>query len=555
MATFDRRALIRGAAVSATALAGGTALSGLPATPAAAASGTATDVTAKEAAIAATAGAKVTPTDRRYADLTTGNNQRYVAKPAYIKMIRSASDAAAALSEAFKAGKRVSVRSGGHCFADFVCNPDIDVILDCSEMTCVDYDSTMKAFVVEPGARLLNVYEKLYKGWGVTLPGGVCYGVGAGGHIAGGGYGLLSRRNGLVADHLYAVEVVTIDAVGTARIITATREPSDPNRDLWWAHTGGGGGNFGIVTRYWLRSPGTSGATPPESQLVAPPSRVLSHIQAIPWSQIDAINFTRLVKNFSSWHELNSAPDSPYRELSSILNVYSSASSALNLVTQVDADLPNAQVLLDTFLDAVLDGVTTTRAPTRTLPWLRQTTLIATINPVLNDPTLRGAHKSAYVRTAFTDAQLAALYASMTDPGYRNPRAMLVLFSFGGQVNAVTPEATAIAQRSSVLKMLYQTLWTDPTADAAHQAWLRSLYSQVHAATGGVPGLDGQTDGCYINYPDSDMADPTVNTSGIPWQTLYYKGNYPRLQQIKKRYDPSNYFRHSMSVTRAGSVS
>ncbi|MFC8174183.1 FAD-binding protein [Streptomyces sp. NPDC057242] len=535
MTALDRRSLIRGAAVTASALAGGV-VAGAPAARATTASPT---------------GDKVLPADPRYPHLTTGNNQRFAARPQYVKMIRSAADAAAALGEAFRTGKRVSVRSGGHCFADFVCRPDVDVILDLSEMTCVGYDDTVKAFAVEPGARLLPVYEQLYKGWGVTLPGGVCYGVGAGGHIAGGGYGLLSRRDGLVVDHLYGVEVVTVDAAGTTRIVRATRDASSPHRDLWWAHTGGGGGNFGIVTRYWLRSPSSTRTAPAATQLPAPPARVLSHVQALPWSALDRTSFTRLVKNFSTWHEQNSAPDSPYKELGSILNVYTSASAALNLVTQIDADLPDAQAKLDAYLNAVLDGVTTARAPARTLSWLQQTTMVATINPVLNDPTLRGAHKSAYVRTAFTDAQLDALYASMTTTAYRNPRAMLVLFSFGGQVNAVAPDATAIPQRSSVVKMLYQTFWTNPAEDAAHQGWLRDLYAQVHAATGGVPGLDGQTDGCYINYPDNDMADPAVNTSGVPWQTLYYKGNHPRLQRVKKAYDPSNYFRHPMSVTPA----
>ncbi|GAA3061744.1 BBE domain-containing protein [Streptomyces goshikiensis] len=152
------------------------------------------------------------------------------------------------------------------------------------------------------------------------------------------------------------------------------------------------------------------------------------------------------------------------------------------------------------------------------------------------------------MRTNFTDAQLASLYASMTAADYTNPRAMLILFSFGGQVNAVAPEATAIPQRSSAFKMLYQTFWNSAAEDSTHVAWLRTLYANMHAATGGVPGLDGQTDGCYINYPDTDMADPAQNTSGVPWQRLYYKGNYARLQQVKARWDPSDYFRHSMSV-------
>ncbi|AZQ39118.1 hypothetical protein EJ357_41515 [Streptomyces cyaneochromogenes] len=57
--------------------------------------------------------------------------------------------------------------------------------------------------------------------------------------------------------------------------MVATREPADPHRDLWWAHTGGGGGSFGIVTRYWFRTPGADGDDP-SGLLPAPPAGVLS---------------------------------------------------------------------------------------------------------------------------------------------------------------------------------------------------------------------------------------------------------------------------------------
>jgi hypothetical protein len=97
--------------------------------------------------------------------------------------------------------------------------------------------------VIESGASLWTVFERLYLGWGVTIPGGQCGGVAAGGHIQGGGYGALSRRLGSVVDYLYAVEIVVVDRSGRARAVVATREPGDENRDLWWAHTGGGGGN------------------------------------------------------------------------------------------------------------------------------------------------------------------------------------------------------------------------------------------------------------------------------------------------------------------------
>ena len=64
--------------------------------------------------------------------------------------------------------------------------------------------------------------------------------IGMGGHVVGGAFGFLCRQLGLAADYLYAVEVVTVDEGGQASSVVATRETSDPNRELWWAHTGGG---------------------------------------------------------------------------------------------------------------------------------------------------------------------------------------------------------------------------------------------------------------------------------------------------------------------------
>jgi Berberine and berberine like. len=67
-----------------------------------------------------------------------------------------------------------------------------------------------------------------------------------------------------------------------------------------------------------------------------------------------------------------------------------------------------------------------------------------------------------------------------------------------------------------------------------------------------VPVPDEVNDGSYIGYPDVDLADPAWNTSEVPWHALYYKDNYPRLQRIKRRYDPLDVFRHGLSVQLPG---
>ena len=554
MSGIDRRTML----TRSTAAIGGAALAGTLAGPAVAASpGT------PSAARADSAGATIRPDDPRYTNLTAGNNQRFVARPDYVRMIRSTADAEQALKDAVRQGKRVSVRSGGHCFSDFVCHPEVEVILDLSEMTDISYDEQRRAFAVQPGARLMNIYEQLYKGWGVTIPGGICYSVGAGGHIAGGGYGLLSRDHGLVVDHLYAVEVVVVDAQGKVRTVVATREANDPDRDLWWAHCGGGGGNFGLVTRYWFRSKDAVG-TDPGRLLAQPPSEVLVSAVSFPWDQLTEQTFTRLLKNFGAWHEANSAPDSPYTKLSSLFNVCHKAHGTLDMFTQVDATVPDAEGLLASYLDAITSGTglqkkSMTRASgelpamphlaaPRRMPWLQATRLVGTNNPTITNPTSRGAHKSAYMRKNFSDHQVSVMYRHMSDPSFQNVDTMIVLFSFGGQVNAVAHDASANAQRDSVFKMCFQTFWADESGDDANLGWARGIYEDFFDTTGGVPVPGEFSDGCYINYADKDLADPARNRSGVPWSTLYYKGNYPKLQQVKRRYDPTDYFRHSLSI-------
>ena len=120
----------------------------------------------------------------------------------------------------------------------------------------------MGAFAVEAGTTLGEVYRRLFLGWGVVLPAGQSPDIGIGGHALGSAFGFLHRRHGLAGDYLYAVEVVFVDGSGTAKSVIATRKPSDPNRELWWAHTGGGGGNFGVVTRYWFRADDADGSDP-----------------------------------------------------------------------------------------------------------------------------------------------------------------------------------------------------------------------------------------------------------------------------------------------------
>ena len=496
----------------------------------------------------------VTPEDPRYGELITGVNQRWVGSPGRIYVPSTTADVVAAVRAAVHAGQRVSVRSGGHCLADLVFNAQVQTVIDLSTMTAVRYDPQLRAFEVEAGGTLLNVYDTLYKSWGVTIPGGLCYSVGIGGHVSGGGFGLLSRSHGLTVDHLYAIEVVVVDADGEVRAVVATREPDDPNRDLWWGYSGGGGGSFGVITRYWFRSPGATG-TDPGALLVRPPEKVLISILQIPWSDLTEDRFAALLGNVGDWFEANSAPDSPYTALSGSYTLSHISAGAVTIATQIDATVPGAQDLLNAYLSSITAGVGVdlgTVPPPLELPWLRATRFLGTASLIGDDPAVRSDNHSAYLITGFTGQQPSVIYRWLTSDAIDNPNAMVVINLVGGQISAVAPDATAVAQRTAVLKVLYQSLWTDPADDAANVAWATGLYREVYAETGGVPVPNGHTDGCYINYPDTALDGPASNTSGVPWQVLYYKGNLPRLQQVKARWDPTDFFRHPLSIPLPG---
>ncbi|OUD04956.1 FAD-linked oxidase [Streptomyces swartbergensis] len=478
----------------------------------------------------------VSPDDFRYPSLNKSHNGRFTPRPDAIIAVYSPEQAVRAVEDAVRVGKRIAVRSGGHCYEDFVTSADVRIVLDVSQLDQVSFDSEHQAFSVEAGATLGKVYKDLYYGWGVTIPGGSCPSVGVGGHIAGGGYGNLSRRHGMVVDHLYGVEVIVVDRMGKARRVVATRRSDDPHRDLWWAHTGGGGGNFGVVLRYLLRSPQARGRQPGDL-LPRPPATAPGLVATWQWAQTDERAFITLVRNHGGWHERH-----PHTELFSSLALTHRATGTLQLLVGVNGEQQDAGRLMEDYLGQVTAGVGAPPETTRSdQPWLTAT---------LGAATYAGGtpfkSKAAFLRRRWTDRQIGVVHQYLTDGDTRWGTSVHVT-SFGGEINAVAPDATAFPHRDALFSVTYGHYWTDPE-DHAEIEWIRRFYQEVHAETGGVPVPGDVNGGCYVNYPDADLADPKWNTSGVPWHTLYYRDNYPRLQRVKARWDPRDVFRHALSV-------
>ena len=493
-----------------------------------------------------TFGRKIRPGDTQYQDLVLrGTNRRFVAKPQYVRVIRSADDAVRAVQEAVRANKRIAVRGGGHCFEDFVDNSEVEVLLDMSQYDEVTFDERYRAFSIGAGATLETVYKALFYGWGVTVPGGGCLGVGVGGHFSGGGYGPLSRKYGSVVDHLYGVEVVVVDAHGRARSVVATRD--NKYKDLWWAHTGGGGGNFGVITRYLMRSVGATG-TDPAKLLPKAPSGLLSSILVYDWKTTTQAGFVRTLRNWFDFFEQHNTADSPYGTLYSPFILTPVKAGNYLLSTQIDASVPDAANLMKAFNAAIMAGVDP--APqvidTGVGPFLHTTIQRSIAEDIA--PT-RSKFKAGYLRKGYSDAQLNLIYSHLADPDSKaGVGSSVLLVPYGGKVNEVPPSATATVQRNVMAKMVLTATWDDPAGDADNIAWARDFYSKVYSGTGGVPVPNETNAGSYINYPDVDLADPEFNKSGVPWHDLYYQSNYPRLQRVKANWDPRNVFRHKLSI-------
>ncbi|HEX3130699.1 MAG TPA: BBE domain-containing protein, partial [Thermoanaerobaculia bacterium] len=264
--------------------------------------------------------------------------------------------------------------------------------------------------------------------------------------------------------------------------------------------------------------------------------------------EIDQPFFLRLLRNHGSWCERNSGPDSPNASLWTLLQVHRKQLGKI-IVRGLSTAGADSERLVNEHLAALSEGGSAPKG----LELARMSWLEFALNPF---PDLFAAPpggvsakvKDAFIRKRFTDHQIGVAYEYLTRTDHDVMGGMLGLATYGGRINAVAPEATASAQRGSILDIACTTGWLDPAEEAKNLAWVRSFYRDLFAESGGVPVPGEAYDGAFINHPDTDLADPALNTSGVPWHTLYYKTGYPRLQRAKARWDPLNVFRHALSV-------
>jgi FAD/FMN-containing dehydrogenase len=497
--------------------------------------------------------ASVDRKDPRYEALVHGHNLRFpesaAVAPARIVICTTSAQVKKALQDAIHEGIRPTVRSGGHCYENFTVNNPGGVLLDLSLLNAVRRDPATGEYCVLPGAVLGDIYQALYKRDGVTLPGGNCYSVGAGGHISGGGYGELSRLHGLTCDWVSAIDILTVDSLG--RVIERRVDRKD-DPDLFRACRGAGTAGFGVITAFYFQ------------QLPPAPREVSKVYLNFPWEAMSEDQFVSLLTTYGDYWTTRGCDPETWG-LFAILDIGSRSNGRLGMSIQFcqpDGTAKDLSVLRE-FLarfekfrpSSRLRGMGGTSAVKQAgqrssvelglMSWLAAATADRSGN--IGE---RAKYKSAYMKRNFVAAEAQTIYRFYSGNSIAARSSVIAVDSYGGAANRRgLDEETAVAQRASIMKLQWMCFWTDPAKDAqllsALDAFYTGIYSGKHVDVDhqGTPWGDAY-EGCYMNYPDSDMLRYAY------WPELYYgqRGLYPFLQKVKQTYDPNNVFHHAMSV-------
>jgi FAD/FMN-containing dehydrogenase len=458
------------------------------------------------------AGRLVLPADAAYGDAKLVYDLRYEdSTPAAIGYAASSTDVQRLVDFARRHALAPIPRCGGHSYAGY--STGAGLIVDVGALNGVGV--TGSTATVGAGTRLVDLYSALTAA-GVLVPGGSCPSVGIAGLALGGGVGVLGRKYGLTSDAIRSLTMVTAD--GSVRRADAASEP-----DLYWASRGGGGRNFGIATAFDF-------AAEP-----IPPLALFT--LEFPWGAAASL--------FGAWAEwIGRAPDELWSNclllsagtsglIARATGVYVGAVAALStlvgqLAGAVDAAPTTNYVRADGYLQAMLVEAGCAEIT------LAQCHLQAPGTPGTL-PRAAFAAKSAYFSTAPPSAGVAAIVDAVESFQRELPElgGGLGFDGYGGAINAVAADATAFVHRDALCQLQMSGSWgsgASASSTAAVGAWLRETASRL------APYTNGEA---YQNYIDPTLAD---------WPRAYYGTNLPRLESIRRAYDPDEVWSFAQSI-------
>jgi FAD/FMN-containing dehydrogenase len=436
-------------------------------------------------------GRVITPEDATYDAARAVFHGGIDRRPALIVRAKDATDVSRVVSLARDSGLELAVRSGGHSAAGHS-TTDGGIVLDLSEMKNLELDIEGRTAWAQTGLTA-GEYTAAAGAHGLVTGFGDTGSVGIGGITLGGGVGYLVRKHGLTIDDLLAAEIVTADG-------ELLRVDAESHPDLFWAIRGGGG-NFGVATRFKFQLHEVDTFVGGMLLLPATPEVIASFVA-----------------------EAEAAPE----ELSTIANVMTAPPMPF-----VPAELHGELVIMAMLAYAgEVDEGERAIAPFRALAEPIADMVKPMPYPEMYPPEESDYHPTAVARTMFIDtidrdvSQTILEHLRASDA----PMRVAQIRVLGGAMARVPAEATAFAHRSSRIMVNVAAFYEGTEERAAREAWVSYFAAALRQGEGGA----------YVGFLGEEGEGQI--------REAYPGSTWERLAEIKRRYDPTNLFRLNQNI-------
>src|SRR5437867_3154055 len=439
----------------------------------------------------AISGRVIRPDDPEYDKARTSFYGGFDPRPGAIVRVADANDVARGITITRESGAEFIVRGGGHGVAGYA-TPQGGIVLDLRDMRALDIDAEGRSAWAETGLTAAE-YTTAADAHGLATGFGDTGSVGIGGLTLGGGVGYLVRKHGLTIDDLLAADVVTAD--GQLRHVDAQTEP-----DLFWAIRGGGG-NFGVATRFRYR--------------LHPLAAIVGGMMMLPAT-------ADVIQSFIALAE--AAPD----ELSTIANVMPAPPMPF-----VPTEHHGKLVIFAMMCYAgAVDAGERAIAPFRALAAPIVDMVKPSRYPEMYPPDDPNYHPIATGRTFFIDSVDRKVADTIVDQLNSTDAQMRVaqLRVLGGAMARVPVDDTAFAHRRSKIMVNVAALYGSPDQASVYEPWVHRF----------VAALRQSDTGAYVNF--------LVDEGEARIRDAYPGKTWDRLRSIKRRYDPTNFFRLNQNI-------
>jgi len=443
-----------------------------------------------------TQGQVILPDDATYDEVRSIWNAMIDKRPAVIVRCAGKDDVPVALRFARQHRLDVAIRGAGHNIAgNALC--DGGLVIDHSNLKGVTVDRNTKRAYVEPGATLADV-DAAVQAHGLATPVGINSTTGIAGLTLGGGFGWLTRKHGMTIDALVSADVVTADG----RQLHASLSEND---DLFWALRGGGG-NFGVVTRF-------------EFQLYPVGPEVTAGLIVFPAAQSRQVlaSYRGYVEStpeeFNTWVVMRQAPPLPFLPES----VHGTDVLVLALFHA------GAQAEAQQLIAPLRGWGTPVGEHVGAMPYVQWQQAF--------DPLLTPGARNYWKSHNFTELS-DGLFTAMIEYAGKMPSPQCEIFIglIAGAPNRVAPDAMAWGHRDAKYVLNVHGRWDTPSDDDKVIEWARAFFKASQPFASG---------GAYVNFMTEDEGGRVENA---------YGANFARLQAIKRKYDPENVFHHNQNI-------